>query len=157
MVIEFDGMVGDLSQCHFAIVVSRYHESITGKLKDGAIETLRRNEVPEDQIHVLHVPGSWELIYGAQRILMSRQFDGVICLGCVIRGETTHDQHINTTVSNCLGSLGVDHQTPVGFGLLTCNTMDQAIQRSGGDVGNKGIEAADAVIEMVRLFKQMAV
>ena len=91
-----------------------------------------------------------------QFVLEKDSPDAVICLGCVVRGETTHDQYINSTVSSELGKLGLEHRTPVAFGLLTCNTMDQAIQRAGGDVGNKGIESADAVIELLKLFDAMS-
>ncbi len=151
MVIEFQGITGSVAKRKFAIVVSRYHDTITGKLLAGAIQTLQRNAVLEEQISVVRVPGAWELVDGAQQALLTGDYDAVICLGCVIRGETTHDQHINTTVANGLGRLGLEHQCPVAFGLLTCNTMDQAIQRSGGEVGNKGIEAAEAAIEMLQL------
>ncbi len=98
----------------------------------------------------------WEIPGGAQLALESGQFDAVLTFGCVIRGETTHDQHINTTVSNGLGQLSLQHQKPVAFGLLTCNTMDQAIQRSGGDVGNKGVETAEAAIHMLLLKKEIS-
>jgi 6,7-dimethyl-8-ribityllumazine synthase len=139
----------------FAIVVSRYHDSITQKLLDGALETLHAHAVPDAQICVLWVPGAWEIPFAVQRVLQSRQLDAVICLGCVIRGETTHDQHLNTTVSNSLGRLGLDNGVPVAFGVLTCNSMEQAIARSGGEVGNKGVESATAVIELLQLFDSM--
>jgi len=141
-----------VAQRKFAIVVSRYHDSITQKLLDGAIETLHAHAVPDDQIQVLWVPGAWEIPFAVQRILQTRKLDGVICLGCVIRGETTHDQHINTTVSNSLGQLGLQHSTPVAFGVLTVNSMEQALARAGGAVGNKGVESAMAVIELLQLF-----
>ena len=155
MVTEFHGVDGSVADKKFGIVVSRYHESITEKLVQGSLETLRRNQVPEQNIFVLRVPGAWEIPFAVQRILEHKSLDAIICLGCVIRGETSHDQHINTTVSNGLGRLGLDFQIPIAFGVLTCNTMDQAIQRAGGDVGNKGIEAADATIEMLQLFAQL--
>ena len=155
MIKEFQGTNGSVNDRSFAIVVSRYHNSNTSNLLDGAVQTLTRNQVPEDNIHVIWVPGAWEIPFAAQQALQHLQLDAIIGLGCVIRGETTHDLHINTTVSNALGQLGMDYGVPVAFGVLTCNTMDQAIQRAGGDVGNKGIEAAEAVIEMLQLFNDL--
>lgn len=155
MIQEFKGTEGSVSGNRFAIVVSNYHISITGKLLEGAIQTLTRNLVPASQITVLWVPGAWEIPEAVQRLLETKLFDSVITLGCVIRGETTHDQHINTTVSNGLGKLSLDYKIPVAFGVLTCNTMEQAIERSGGNVGNKGIETAEAAIHMLLLFKEL--
>ena len=148
---EFKGVDGDLSGKKICIIVSAYHLSITQKLLDGAIGTLKRHQVPEQNVDVLWVPGSWELPGGLQMALKTQQYAAAMVFGCVIRGETTHDQHINTTVSQSLGRLSVEHSCPVGFGLLTCNSMDQAIARSGGQMGNKGEETADAVIHMIQL------
>jgi len=137
------------------IVVSSYHRQITGKLLEGARETLLQVGLSEDDIEVVQVPGSWEIPVVAQRMLQKKKVHGVICLGCVIRGETTHDQHINTSISNALGQLAIEFSSPVGFGVLTCNTLDQAIARSGGDVGNKGVEAAEAVLHVLNAFEQL--
>ena len=101
------------------------------------------------------MPGSWEIPLAAQRLLDTGRWDAIVCLGCVIRGETTHDQHINTTISNALGMLSLEYSTPVAFGVLTCNTLEQALARSGGDVGNKGVEAAEAVLHMLSLFEEV--
>ena len=155
MIQEFHGTTGSVADQKIAIVVSKYHNSITSKLLDGAVKTLTRNMVPAGNIQVLWVPGAWEIPAATQRVLETGDFDAVLTLGCVIRGETTHDQHINTTVSNGIGRLSLDYKIPVAFGVLTCNTMDQAIQRSGGDVGNKGIETAEAAIHMLLLFNEM--
>ena len=155
MIKEFPGTSGSVADNRFAIVVSKYHNSITSKLLDGAVQTLTRNLVPAANVQVYWVPGAWEIPGAVQRVLESDRYDSVLTLGCVIRGETTHDQHINTSVSNSLGRLSLDYKTPVAFGVLTCNTMDQAIQRSGGDVGNKGVEVAEAAIHMLLLFKEM--
>jgi 6,7-dimethyl-8-ribityllumazine synthase len=146
-------LAGSVADRRFAIVVSRYHHDITSKLLEGALATLAEQGVPDDQIRIAWVPGSWELPIATQRLLDSEKtYDAIICFGCVIKGETTHDQHINTTVSESLGRLSLLNDVPVGFGLLTCNTMDQAIARAGGAVGNKGIETATAVVEMLKLF-----
>jgi len=121
----------------------------------GALETLKSNGVADDQVDVAWVPGAWELPVVARQLLGTKNYAAVLCLGCVIRGETTHDQHINTQVSNTLGSMAVEFGRPVLFGLLTCNSLEQAIQRSGGRVGNKGEECATAALEMVALLKQL--
>ena len=135
----------------FAIVVARYNDSITSKLLTGALETLKAAGVSEEDVLVAWVPGAWEIPLAAQRFAEKTEVAAVITLGCVIRGETTHDRYINAAVSTSLMQLSLDNRKPIAFGVLTVNTLDQAIHRSGGNVGNKGIEAALAAIEMVRL------
>jgi 6,7-dimethyl-8-ribityllumazine synthase len=149
-----DGKSGAVSG-RFAIVVSRYNEHITGKLLAGAIETLRGTGIGDDAVDVAWVPGAWEIPLVAQRLARSKQYAAVLCLGAVIRGETTHDEHINRQVSLSLGQLALVTGLPVLFGVLTCNTLEQAIHRSGGNVGNKGIECAEAALEMVRLLGKL--
>ena len=131
----------------YAIVVSRYNENITRRLHDGALATLVDAGINEDNIVVAWVPGAWELPIVAKKFVASRQYAGVICLGAVIKGETTHDLYINTQVANSLGNLSLEYELPIGFGLLTCQSMEQAMNRAGGTVGNKGEEAAKAVLE----------
>jgi len=138
-----------------AIVVSSYHRAITGKLLEGAVETLQQAGVKETDIFTAWVPGSWEIPLATQRLLDSERWDAVVCLGCVIRGETTHDQHINTTISSALGMLSLEHSKPVAFGVLTCNSLEQAQARCGGAVGNKGIESAEAILHMLSLLQQI--
>jgi 6,7-dimethyl-8-ribityllumazine synthase len=141
-----------------AIVVARYNESITAKLLDGAVETLTQAGVPDDQIDVAWVPGAWEIPLAASEFIRcsgDEMYDAVICLGAVIRGETTHDQHINRQVSLALGQMGLEHRLPVLFGILTCNSLEQAIHRSGGNVGNKGAECASAALEMMGFVAQI--
>ena len=140
----------------FAIVVSRYNESITGKLLSGAVETLLSQGVADDAIDVAWVPGAWEIPLLAQRFAESRKYAAVLCLGAVIRGETTHDVHINRQVSLSLGRISLETRIPVLFGVLTCNNLEQAIHRSGGNVGNKGVECAQAALEMASLLEQLA-
>ena len=144
-----------VSGSRVAIVVSSYHKDITGKLLDGATATLTEIGIATEDIYSAWVPGSWEIPLAAQRLLETEKWDAVICLGCVIRGETTHDQHINTTISNALGVLSLDYSKPVAFGVLTCNTIEQAEARCGGAVGNKGVEAAEAVLHMLALFEEI--
>lgn len=152
----YDGTTGPVAG-RFAIAVSRYNDNITGKLLKGALETLAAAGVSDDRISVAWVPGAWELPLVAQRFATSGSFAAVICLGAVIRGETTHDQHINRQVSLSLGELALRTGVPVLFGVLTVNSLEQAIHRSGGNVGNKGCECAEAALEMVRLLKQLPV
>jgi 6,7-dimethyl-8-ribityllumazine synthase len=140
----------------FGIVVSRYNESITGKLLTGALDTLVENGVADASIDVAWVPGAFEIPLVADRMAKSGRYVAVICLGAVIRGETTHDQHINRAVSVALGEAGLHSGVPVLFGVLTCDTLEQAIHRAGGRVGNKGSECALAALEMVNLLAKLA-
>ena len=135
---------------HFAIIVSRYHENITSKLVNGAKRTLTEAGIADSDIIVTWVPGAWEIPLAVQRSITKEETIAVITLGCVIRGETTHDQHINNAVSTALMNLSLQYSKPIAFGVLTVNSLEQAIHRSGGNVGNKGEEAANAVLEMVR-------
>jgi 6,7-dimethyl-8-ribityllumazine synthase len=139
----------------FAIVVSRYNESITSKLLDGAVSTLTAAGAGDDQMDVAWVPGAWEIPAAAARMARTGKYAAVLCLGTVIKGETTHDQHINRQVSISLGQLALETGLPVLFGVLTCNTLEQAIHRAGGNVGNKGVETAEAALKMVDLFGKL--
>lgn len=139
-----------------AIVVSSYHRDITGKLHQGALETLKKAGISKEDLFTAWVPGSWEIPLATQCLLDTGRWDAVVCLGCVIRGETTHDQHINTTISSSLGMLSLEHSKPVAFGVLTCNTLEQAQARCGGAVGNKGVESAEAVLHMLSLMESIA-
>ena len=149
-----DGIHGPL-EGRFAIVVSRYNDSITGKLVDGAMETLLLHGVHDTSIDVIWVPGAYEIPLAADHLAAAKQYRAVICLGAVIRGETTHDQHINRAVSLAIMDSSIRYRIPITFGILTCNTLEQAIHRSGGNVGNKGVECAQAAIEMVRLLPKL--
>ena len=140
----------------YAIVVSTYNSNITNKLLVGAVETLEAAGIDSRNILVARVPGAWELPLAASALVAKPSVCAVITLGAVIRGETTHDQHINRAVSNALMELMTTTGKPIAFGLLTCNTLEQAIHRAGGNVGNKGCEAAEAAIEMVRLTRLFA-
>jgi len=137
----------------FAIVVAEWNRSITGKLLDGAIETFGSSGVAPERIDVAWVPGAWEIPVVAQRFAQSGLYAGIITLGAVIRGETSHDEHINRGVSLALVEIALANDLPVLFGVLTCNSMEQAIHRAGGNVGNKGSECAEAALKMVGLLK----
>jgi 6,7-dimethyl-8-ribityllumazine synthase len=140
----------------FAIVVSRYNDSITRALLHGAVTTFQEHGVAERHLDIAWVPGAWELPLVAQRLANSERYAAVVCLGAVIRGETTHDQHINRQVSLSLGEISLQTGIPIAFGLLTCNSVEQAINRSGGSHGNKGAECALAALEMADLLEQLS-
>ena len=139
----------------FALVASRYNESVTARLVEGALATLREQGVADERMDVAWVPGAFEIPVVADRLAGSGQYVAVLCLGAVIRGETSHDQHINRAVSLAISEIGLRWGIPVLFGLLTCDTLEQAIHRSGGGAGNKGVECAQAALEMVHLLAQL--
>ena len=152
---EYRGDRTSATDRRFAIVVSHYNESITRQLLDGAVETLKQHGVADGDIDVAWVPGAWEIPLVADRLARSRYYAAVLCLGAVIRGETTHDQHINRQVSLSLGRISLETGVPLPFGVLTCQSLEQAIQRSGGSVGNKGSECAEAALEMAGLLSRL--
>jgi 6,7-dimethyl-8-ribityllumazine synthase len=154
VVLEFEGHLQP-PPGRFGIVAARYNESITRRLLAGAAETLAAHGVAAEDLEVAWVPGAFEIPLVAARMAKSRRYVAVLCLGAVIRGETTHDQHINQAVSQQLCAIGVESQVPVMFGVLTCNSMEQAIHRAGGSVGNKGSECAEAAIRMADLLAQL--
>lgn len=139
----------------FGIVVARWNEGITRRLLDGAVATLAKHGVPDDAIDVAWVPGAFEIPLAAQRMAASGNYAAVLCLGAVIRGETTHDQHINRAVSVAMCEIALATNVPVLFGVLTCETMEQAIHRAGGNVGNKGVECAETALHMAGLLKNL--
>lgn len=151
MSTELVGLNSTTPDGDVAVIASRYNEAICDSLVQGSLKTLREAGLADERIHVIRVPGAWELPLVAATMIHRKSIAGVITLGCVIKGETTHDEHINRSVSDSLMQLSVATEKPIGFGLLTCNTLEQALQRSGGTVGNKGEEAAEAVLEMLRL------
>ncbi len=133
------------------IVVSTYNSNITNRLLDGSLQTLEAAGFDESRRVVIRVPGAWELPWATKQLAQRSDVVGVLALGAVIRGETTHDQHINRAVSNALMDLMMASGKPIGFGLLTCNTLEQAIHRAGGNIGNKGCETAEAVLAMLKI------
>ena len=136
----------------FAIVVSRFNESITQRLVEGALDAFVRHGVAFDDIDVLWVPGAWELPLAARRAAMTERYDGLVALGAVIRGDTPHFDYVAGEASRGLATASTEFDVPVGFGLLTCDTVAQAEARAGGEHGNKGWDAALAALEMVDLF-----
>ena len=142
--------VPDATGMRVGIVVSEWNEKITRALLEGAFQTLVKHGVKEENITVKTVPGSFELIYGSARFASSGLVDAVIAIGCVIRGDTPHFDYICQGVTQGLAELNMEGKVPVIYGLLTCNTMKQAEQRSGGMLGNKGDECAITAIKMVK-------
>ncbi len=144
--------VPDATGMKVGIVVSEWNDKITGALLEGAVETLTKHGVNVDDIIVKTVPGSFELIYGAARFVNEGLVDAVIAIGCVIRGDTPHFDYICQGATQGLAELNQQGKMPVIYGLLTCNTLEQAQDRSGGMLGNKGNECAVTAIKMVRGF-----
>ena len=142
--------VPNASKMCFVIVVSEWNSEVTGALLEGAVNTLMKNGALEENIHVKRVPGSFELIYGAHQAILSGGIDAVIVLGSVIRGETPHFDYICQGVSYGIARLNATSDIPVIFGLLTTNDLQQAKDRCGGRLGNKGDEAAITAIKMVK-------
>ena len=138
-----------------AILASRFNETITRKLADGASDALVRHGVTADNIDLVWVPGAWELPAAARRLLVSERYDALVVVGAVIRGETPHFDYIAAEASRGLAQASADFDVPLGFGLLTTDTAEQAEARAGGDHGNKGWDAALAALEMADLFDRL--
>ncbi len=148
--IESNLLVGN---DHFAIIVSRFNDLVTRRLLDGALETFRRHGAKDEQLTVVWAPGAFELPQLAQHLASSKKFAAIVALGAVIQGETTHHDYINHQVAAGLMRTAQETGIPVLFGVLTCENLDQALNRAGGKAGNKGTEAALAAIEMVNTLK----
>ena len=137
----------------FGLVVGRFNEFITNKLLSGAVDALKRHGVEEENVEVAWVPGAFELPLVAQKMSQSGKYDGVICLGAVIRGATPHFDFVSAEVSKGVAKVGLDTGIPTIFGVLTVDSIEQAIERAGTKAGNKGWEAAVTAIEMANLLK----
>lgn len=152
--MNFEGKMNG-SDLKIAIVVGRFNDFITGRLLDGAKDTLVRHNVEEDQIHVAYVPGAFEIPLVAKKLAESKQYDAVITLGCVIRGATTHYDYVCNEVAKGVSKVNDATGVPVIFGVVTTETIEQAIERAGTKAGNKGGDAALAAIEMANLIKNI--
>ena len=139
----------------FAVVVSRYHDFVTRPLLDGAVAALAEAGVASDDITVAHVPGSFELPVAAQRLAETGRFAAVICLGCLIRGGTPHFEYIASAVAHALASASTATGVPITFGVLTTNTVEEAIERAAPGPSNKGREAARSAVEMTTLMRAL--
>ena len=145
----------DASGSRFAIVISRFNSFISDRLLSGALDALERHGASPEAITIVWVPGSFEIPPIARKLALSKKYDGVICLGALLRGETPHFDYLSSTVTKELGSIGLESNIPVINGVLTCNTMEQAVDRAGLKTGNKGFDASVAAIEMIQLMKQL--
>jgi 6,7-dimethyl-8-ribityllumazine synthase len=151
---EFSGAPrGQGRRC--AVVVSRFNETITQRLLDGALDAFVRHGVAFDDVDVFWVPGAWELPAAARRVAATERYDALVALGAVIRGDTPHFDYVAGESSRGLSLASADFDTPIAFGVLTCDTMAQAEARAGGEHGNKGWDAALAALEMADLFDQV--
>lgn len=140
-----------------AVLASRFNESITQRLMEGAVDALLRHGAALDDIDVVWVPGAWELPLAARLLLASERYHALVALGAVIRGDTPHFDYVAGEASRGLADASAEFETPVGFGVLTCDTMEQAEARAGGEHGNKGWDAALAALEMADLFDRLHV
>lgn len=148
---------GDLlaRDARIAIVVSRFNDFITGKLLDAAIDTYRRHGGAPDRLTVAHVPGSFELPVAAQKLAQSGRFEAVVCLGCIVRGATAHYDHVAAQCAAGVARVGLETGVPTIFGVITADTLEQAIDRAGGKHGNQGERAMLAAIEMTNLLRNL--
>lgn len=150
--IEGDMIVRD---ARFAIVVARFNSFIVESLLEGAIDTLKRHGAQDKDIQIIRVPGAFEMPIAAQRLAAAKSYDAIIALGAVIRGGTPHFEYVAGECTKGLATVSMQHDIPMAFGVLTVDSIEQAIERSGTKAGNKGAEAALSAIEMVSLLRQL--
>jgi 6,7-dimethyl-8-ribityllumazine synthase len=139
----------------FGLIVSRFNNFLTDKLLEGAIDCLKRHGAEETKLSVAYVPGAFEIPYVASRMAKSGNYDAVVCLGALVRGDTPHFDYIANEASKGIARIALETGVPVIYGLITADTLEQAIERSGTKAGNKGWDAAEAAIEMVNLYKDI--
>lgn len=138
-----------------AIVAARFNDIIVDRLTGGAIDYLVRHGADEDAITVVRIPGAFEMPIVARKLARSGNYDGIICLGAVIRGATPHFDFVSSECAKGVAQASFETDIPMGFGVLTCDTLEQAIERAGSKAGNKGVEAASALLETVRVMEQL--
>ena len=150
--------VGKLSSSglRFVIVVSRFNSAVTGRLLEGAVDILMRTGCSEDSLEIVRVPGSFEIPLAAKAVAERGNCDAIICLGAIIKGETDHHDYLASRVTDALGVLSLEGGIPIGYGIVTADTVEQALDRAGLKQGNKGVDAAMAAIEMANLLKELA-
>ncbi|MBK9168816.1 MAG: 6,7-dimethyl-8-ribityllumazine synthase [Bryobacterales bacterium] len=148
---------GDLSAkgLRFALVVGRFNSFISERLLAGALDALTRTGCPDDAIEIVRVPGSWEMPVVVRELAGQKRHDAIICLGAVIRGDTPHFDYVAGEAAKGIGQAAAESGIPVAFGVLTCNTVEQAVDRAGGKGGNKGFDAAMTAIEMAQLMRRL--
>lgn len=155
MIKEIKGQL-TAGSANYAIVVSRFNEFITSKLLGGAIDCIQRHDGSDDQITVVWVPGAIEITLAAKKLAASGKYAAVICLGAVIRGQTSHYDYVCQQISRGVGQINYDTGVPAIFGVITCETIEQAIERAGSKQGNAGANAALAAIEMANVLSQIS-
>ena len=138
-----------------AIIVTRFNSFITDRLLDGALDTIKRHGGDLDRVEIFKVPGCFEIPIAADKVAASKNFDAIVCLGCLIRGATPHFDYISAECTKGIAQLALTHHMPITYGVITADTLDQAIDRAGTKAGNKGAEAALAAIEVSDLFNHM--
>jgi 6,7-dimethyl-8-ribityllumazine synthase len=141
---------------HFGIVVGQFNSFITDRLLAGALDALGRAGATKEQLEIVRVPGSFEIPLAAKKLAATGRFDSIICIGCVLRGETSHYDYVCSETARGIQLAQLDSGVPMGFCVLTCDTLEQAIQRAGGKSGNKGFEAGLGAIEMARLSQKLS-
>ncbi len=140
-----------------AVIMSRRNEQVAARLLEGAVNELIRCGMEKDNVDVYEVPGSWEIAGCAKRLRKNPSYDMLICIGVVVRGETPHFEYVSSQVARTVAEEGIKSEIPISFGILTCDSFEQAVSRSGGKGGNKGEEAARAALEMSDLYQKMQV
>lgn len=145
----------DAKGLKFGLVVSRFNSVVGERLLEGALDCLRRHGAQEEDITVVRVPGSWELPLAVERLTSKPLVDSVVALGAVIRGETPHFDFVAAECTKGLAQMALQYKVPVALGVLTCDSLDQALERAGGKAGNKGWDAALSAIEMARLLREL--
>jgi len=150
----FEGQL-DARGLRFALIVSRFNSFVTERLLAGALDALQRTGAAESDIEIVRVPGSWEMPAAAAALARQKRFDAIVCLGAVIRGETPHFDYIAAEAAKGLAQVSMEAGIPVAFGVLTTNTLEQAIDRAGAKGGNKGYEAAMTAVEMANLLRNL--
>ena len=139
----------------FVIIVSRFNEFISGKLLDGAMDALIRHGAKKEEVDIVWVPGAFEIAGAARRIAGGGKYDAIVCLGAVIRGETPHFDYVCAQVTRGIGQISLEGEVPISFGIVTANTLEQAVDRAGTKSGNKGSDAALTAVEMLNLYEKI--
>lgn len=140
----------------FAVVVSRFNDFITERLLQGAVDILLRHNAADENIDVIRVPGSYEPLYAVKKAAERKRYDAIIAVGAIIRGETPHFEYLSSAVTSQIASISLEHDVPVASGLITTETLQQAMERAGGKAGNRGADAALSAIEMASLTKTIS-
>ena len=153
-IIEFEGNL-DAKGLRVGLLVSRFNSFISDRLVEGAIDGLLRHNAEKEDINIVRVPGAYEIPPAAKKMAESGRYDAIVCLGAVIRGATPHFDYVSAEVSKGVASVSLDSGIPVAFGVLTTDTIEQAIERAGSKAGNKGFDAAMAAVEMANLYKAL--